>query len=331
MTNPSTASNAVSFVILCYNKEDHLERSIGSVLAQEGDFERQIICVNNGSTDRSPQIMADLLAGVENSKIIVLDKNYGVSRSLNTGVAAATLPLIKPLDGDDTLAHDGTLRLLQGLTRPDIALVHGRGKFLETLDEAVIPRPSDTPDFRILDDPLPFCVRHTLSGCSDVLFRRDAFVAAGGCDENIFIQDQSYLWRLALRHAFTLTDEVVYLEPRNEDRGANVTNRPQIEHDRISALYGLIRDHRDLPLSAKRLIARRAASRSWKWAKRVNGAVWGLDAAFWRYVMSFLPWLPDYKGLMRAALEPYRASGPVRLPKEETPGQEDTFKIGLKN
>ena len=327
MTNPSTAYSAVSFVILCYNKEDHLERSIGSVLAQEGDFERQIICVNNGSTDRSPQIMADLLAGVENSKIIVHEKNFGVSRALNSGVKAADYAIIKPLDGDDTLARDGTARLMAGLETPGVSLVIGRGKFIEHEGEIIIPRHSDKPEYLILKDPLEYCVRHSLAGCSDSLFLRDAFVTAGGCDETVFIQDQSYIWRMALHHSFALTEEAVYLEP--PERGANtlVTNRPQVEHDRAANLYGLVRDHPELPNRLKRFMLMRASSRAWKWARRVNGKIWGGDPVYWIYLLSRLPGDRNYLDLLKKCLRPYRENTTLFLPKINNPGQGDIFPI----
>jgi len=87
-----------------------------------------------------------------------------------------------------------------------------------------------------------------------------------------------------------------------------------MEHDRNAALYGLVRDHPDLSLSIRRLALRRAAGRAWKWDRRWNEAVFGLARSFWLNLLSYMPWLPDYEGLLRLTTQPYLRTGGVRVP-----------------
>ena len=69
--------HGVSFVVTAYNKEAFLEGTLKSVLAQEGDFEREFIVIENGSEDRSGEIADDLVASLPNGRVIRLTPNQG--------------------------------------------------------------------------------------------------------------------------------------------------------------------------------------------------------------------------------------------------------------
>lgn len=86
-----------SVVIPLYNKEDTIVRSINSVLNQTvHDFE--IIVVNDGSTDKGP----DIVAAINDSRIrLIHQDNQGVSAARNRAIAETKHELIAFLDADD--------------------------------------------------------------------------------------------------------------------------------------------------------------------------------------------------------------------------------------
>lgn len=95
-------SQRVSFsvVIPVYNAEKYLSRCLDSILAQEGNFE--IIAVNDGSKDKSLQILQDYAK--KHSNIRVIDqKNQGISAARNTGLNAAKNKYVTFVDNDDWL------------------------------------------------------------------------------------------------------------------------------------------------------------------------------------------------------------------------------------
>ena len=95
----SEKQKLISVIIPVYNTAPYLPRCLDSVI--NNDYKNlEIICVNDGSTDSSPEI----LRGYEknDSRIKVFDvKNGGVSRARNTGLDNALGEYIAFVDSDD--------------------------------------------------------------------------------------------------------------------------------------------------------------------------------------------------------------------------------------
>lgn len=94
----------VSVVMPVYNGQQYLHEAVDGILAQTlVDFE--LICVNDGSTDES----ADILDGYvkQDARVRVLhEDNRGVSAARNTGLAAARGVYVMFCDDDDLFEPD---------------------------------------------------------------------------------------------------------------------------------------------------------------------------------------------------------------------------------
>lgn len=89
-----------SVVIPVYNAERYLESCIHSVMEQNSSSACEIILVDDGSSDRSPQICDGFAQQFPFVKVIH-QVNQGVSAARNAGIAAATGTYVLFLDGDD--------------------------------------------------------------------------------------------------------------------------------------------------------------------------------------------------------------------------------------
>lgn len=89
----------VSIIMPVYNAEKYLKNSIHSLLNQTYK-KLEIICINDGSTDNSLNILKHI---AENDKrVIVIDqKNAGPARARNVGLDRATGKYISFVDADD--------------------------------------------------------------------------------------------------------------------------------------------------------------------------------------------------------------------------------------
>lgn len=96
----------VSIIVPIYNSEKYLERCIDSILSQEyTHFE--LLLMDDGSTDRSPQICDQFAA--QDTRIKVIHKeNSGVSDTRNKALDLAQGDYIQFLDSDDWITPDAT-------------------------------------------------------------------------------------------------------------------------------------------------------------------------------------------------------------------------------
>ena len=103
-----------SIIMPIYNTENYLEQSIVSVLNQSySDYE--LVCVDDGSTDNSAQILS-AFADKKEIKIIKHDCNKGLFCARKTGVQNTTGDYILFLDSDDWLEQDALKILAKELS-----------------------------------------------------------------------------------------------------------------------------------------------------------------------------------------------------------------------
>lgn len=92
-------SPKVSVLVPCYNVERFLPQCLDSLVAQTLK-ELQIICINDGSTDNTLQILKEYAA--RDSRVEIIDKkNSGYGASMNCGLDAAYGEYIGIVESDD--------------------------------------------------------------------------------------------------------------------------------------------------------------------------------------------------------------------------------------
>lgn len=104
----------ISVIVPVYNMEDYLARCVESILAQTYQ-NLEIILVDDGSSDRSPQ-MCDAYAG-RDARIKVIHKaNGGLSDARNAGLSQASGAYIGFVDSDDWI-EPGMYQMMYGMGR----------------------------------------------------------------------------------------------------------------------------------------------------------------------------------------------------------------------
>ena len=202
----------ISIIIPVYNVEDYLAECLDSVLAQTmPDFEA--VCVNDGSTDSSLQILKDYAARDGRIKV-VSKRNGGLSSARNAGIKRSTGEYLCFLDSDDTLLPWACERICDLMDR-DAS---------DVLTFGAIPYPhQDDDDFRYLEM---------------VLSPRDAFY--DGFDPKLLFGEWShpYVWRTAIRSAFLRRAGLMFDESLafGEDEAFYFALYPRAERVGLSSL-----------------------------------------------------------------------------------------------
>lgn len=107
-----------SIVVPVYNVEQYLDDCLKS-LQEQAFADHEIICVNDGSTDHSREILSEWETRIPQLKIIDR-KNGGLSAARNTGLAAASGDYIIFVDSDDWVEPTMLNRLDKETTGEDM-------------------------------------------------------------------------------------------------------------------------------------------------------------------------------------------------------------------
>lgn len=112
---PIIRQKTLSIVVPSYNVEGCLRRCANSLLNCESTADIDIIIVDDGSTDSTPEL-ADALARQSDGVVRVIhQKNKGHGGAVNTGIAAAHGLYLKIVDADDWLDPTAYAKVLSFL------------------------------------------------------------------------------------------------------------------------------------------------------------------------------------------------------------------------
>ena len=106
----------ISVIIPLYNAENTILAALDSVKNQEGNFDFEILVINDGSTDKSEILVRNFQKDNPDLKIeLINQKNGGVSVARNTGMKNSKENYIAFLDADDVWLPQKTERQLKFL------------------------------------------------------------------------------------------------------------------------------------------------------------------------------------------------------------------------
>ena len=174
-THRASAAPRISVVLPVRDGAAFLEQALESVLSQTL-CELELIVVDDGSTDRTPEILAR--AAVRDRRVRVLPgRSGGVVPALNEGCAAAAAPFIARLDADDVALPerlDQQVAVLDG--HPEVGLVGGAYFAIDVRGgrRATFRLPAHDAALRAR------LAKYNVFAHPAVAFRRDAFEQAGG-------------------------------------------------------------------------------------------------------------------------------------------------------
>lgn len=110
----------VSVIVPVYNCEEYIGTTLDSIINQ--DFKNfEVIVIDDGSTDRSLEIINEKLSKSLISHQIIHQENSGVSSARNAGISKATGKYLVFIDGDDYVTGNHLSELYNG--KSDFSLV----------------------------------------------------------------------------------------------------------------------------------------------------------------------------------------------------------------
>jgi glycosyltransferase involved in cell wall biosynthesis len=203
---------AVTALIDTYNHERFIEEAIVSVLEQDfPSAEVEILVVDDGSTDRTPEIVRKFEPRVR----LIRKANGGQASAFNAGIPEAQGEIIAFLDGDDWWAPNKLTRVVQAMTADPKVGILGNGIIMVQQDgsqqaEILLEGFHFQADTR--EGARLFRLRRSFLGTSRMTIRADLLRRIGPVPEAIVVQADEYLFTLAaaLAGGQVLPDALTY-------------------------------------------------------------------------------------------------------------------------
>jgi len=120
---------SVSIVIATYNNAKVLRRVLKAMLAPDYNAPCEIIVVSDGSSDGTKEMMANEFSREKKISFINFDKNFGVCRARNAGIARASGEIVVNMDHDCVPAKDWLSEMVKPFKDPHVGIVSGYGGF----------------------------------------------------------------------------------------------------------------------------------------------------------------------------------------------------------
>ncbi len=219
---PDSPGPAVSVVMSVHDGERFLHEAVGSILAQTLT-ELELVVVDDGSSDRSRQILGE---STDPRMRVIEQEHAGLAAALNRGVGAARADLVARMDADDIALPrrlEEQWRFMQ--SHPQTALLGTGARVIDHAGEEVgLWRPlTDHASIRRR------LIRLNQFAHPTVMFRRAAFVAAGGYREDMpFAQDYDLWLRMVARFEAANLGEVLLVRRVGPDQFGTARETRQI-------------------------------------------------------------------------------------------------------
>ncbi len=221
----------VSVIMSVYNDEDHVAAAIESILAQTfSDFE--FIVVDDGSQDRSPQIVREYMNRDGRIRLIQLAQNMGPGPARQCGLDAAIGVFVTGMDSDDVCSPERLQKQVDLLqAQPEYGAVGTHAKVVNAEMRHLYDRRPPPHHPLILFEQFiggdPFV--HT-----SVMMRRELALAAGGHDLSLhWGTDSDLMTRLMGRTRFGNIPERLYTYRRRKGQRTAQSNPRRLKDMRL--------------------------------------------------------------------------------------------------
>ncbi len=122
MTNPS-----ISFIVPALNEEEHITGAIATILSAIeilGTMEYEIVLVNDGSTDKTGELMEEAASNNTRIKVTHNPQNLGLGGAWKSGVAIAEKDYVMMVVGDNIMPVGDIVSVVKKIGEADIILFH---------------------------------------------------------------------------------------------------------------------------------------------------------------------------------------------------------------
>lgn len=191
----------VAILVPCHNEEVVIRDAV-TQLSHNRYPNFEIIAINDGSTDRTGEILEEMTARVGNLRVVSLTKNMGKAMALKAGAIASSSEFLMCIDADALLDKNALFWMMQHfLQGPRVGAVTGNPR---VVNRASLLARIQIGEFSAIVGMIKRTQRKvgrvfTVSGVN-ACFRRAALHSVGYWSPGTVTEDIDISWKLQLHH-----------------------------------------------------------------------------------------------------------------------------------
>ena len=235
-----TNQELVTVIIASFNHAPYIEQSILSV-AEQTYQHVELLVIDDGSIDDSV-MRIEALQAIHGFDFRV-QKNKGLTRTLNEAIARAKGSFIAPFGSDDIMSKDRlAIQMEHVVDKPEVGICAGN---IELMQADGTPYPGKTrgeiAPFRRMDFEDVFLERKPYAPAPTMLIRREALEKVGGFNPAIRLEDL-YI-QLKITHAGYCIDALGAMLARYRKHPTNSYKNIRFMTESILRIYQDYSDH----------------------------------------------------------------------------------------
>lgn len=231
-----------TYIILIKNNENNIRNLVNSLKKVNGNFCKEYIFIDDGSTDRSLEILKTDVNDLPRTTIVT-QGNQGPSISINKASELATGDYIHFVEGFEVLHSQSTTVLIDSCLHSGVEVALGR----VSLKQKSSFNKKITPKVKLIKKPIKsilLCKYPYLSrvGKSGTLVSLQLFNKVGKADSGIYSQNMSLSLRCAKSSEFAyVLDDISYISNKKcpEDRKL-------IAYDHLKSIYNFVKINEEI-------------------------------------------------------------------------------------
>jgi glycosyltransferase involved in cell wall biosynthesis len=227
----------VSVIIPCFNVEKYIENGIQSIINQTYK-NLEIICLDDGSTDNSLNILNNLSKSDSRIRIYQNYNNLGLVATLNKLVSLSTCEILVRMDPDDISLPHRIEKLIEvynanlcDIVSSDYSFIDSNGNFINQKKLSLLRTKNGLIYTTFFNSPIPH---------PQTLIKKNILLKYP-YDENFTSAEDYNLWaNILLNENFKINiiDEILYHYRINPEGISNLSSETQIEnHVKIAKFF----------------------------------------------------------------------------------------------